>query len=342
MQTLEETNPDVLIAALLERLLSTVDADIAMWFAQGTLHGREIVRRMHLREKDRLPADFASLAGGPGLVGSAFDSSHDLLVQRRRGWSIRDPAPHNANAFATFGEDYHRKDFSELTDQGEHIPVYRSFYAPVEVADQLRALMYQGHRSLGWFGLYRRGKGNKFLQQEKEALNAVSGEFLARMSAVEALSSREEPDDLEHVILGSKLEVRWTSARASSWLNTRRLEHLRERVKRKEQDFVLDGVATRVVAMKLPSHGQEYLLILEPTASIMLSPLAGLPHQTRRVANLILSGMSMTEIASIESLTTTQTRRHIRALFNHFHVDDLVSLATALASLISSTHDHAE
>ena len=333
MQTLEENNPDILIAELLERLLSTVDADIAMWFAQGTLKGREIVRRVHSKSSDQLPIELEGLIGKPRLAGSAYDSGNKLIEQRRRHWSVREPAPQHMNAFASFRDDYIRKTIAELTTT-KSASVYSSFYGPAEIGDQLRAIMYQGSRSLGLFGIYRRGRDAHFNENEKKALNELSGEFLVKMSAVEALSSREEPDDIEHVILGAKLEVKWTSARASGWLNTRRLEHLRERVKRKEQDFVLDGVATRVVAMKLPSHGQEYLLTLEPTASIMLSPLASLPHQTRRVANLVLSGMSMTEIASIECLSSAQTRRHIRALFNHFHVEDLISLATSLASVV--------
>lgn len=324
-------NPDMLAASCLEELMTLVEADIAMWFSQGQLRGQHVVRRMHVASNDVLPVDLVAKQGQPGFSGSAFDDHIDLRAQRRGEWSLESPARRHTNRFATFADDYMPKNVGELQKEGESISVQQLFYAPCEIGDQLRMLVYQGAHALGWFGLYRRGGSARFSVTEKALLDQHAERFVSQLSAIEALTSRGEPDDVERMILERDGSLGFASPRAKSWCDQFRLKQLRELALGGMDSGIVDGVNVRIIPMRLVGCGLQWLITLEPITKLRIHALYPLPKRVRELALLLARGYSLTACTHLLTRTRASIARDVHRLHEHFNTSSVFELVIAIA-----------
>ena len=335
---IETLDVDILIQDTLSQLRRAFHADIAAWVSVGQVNRQHVVRHAHLISGDPLPFDPKLLVGRPFWGGSVFDDHPDLLRHRRGSWSITSPLQHHVNRFSVLDEDYLTTQLQRIYRDGETLSIYHSFYGPLEIYNQLRALVYQGSRALGWLGVCRRGARARFRASERAALTRQVSALVAKLSLVESQSSYGEVDDLEHLLLDRTLRVSWATAAAAAWMTPRRLDQVRACIRASGQQthrhLYIDGVWVVVVTMALPSHGQEHLVTLEPTRSIRLSPLHGLEPQAVEAAQLLVRGFSVSQISRHLGISERQARAHMRRLARRFDAPDLVQLAARVAAAL--------
>lgn len=326
---LESSDTTQLVGNLLDELLSLVPADIAVWFGANKIQNARIITRFELKSHDQLPIDHKAIIGTPCFKGTVFDDNPNLRKQRLGQWTIDKPQNRHANHFSTFGEDYTLKVVGELAVNPDHLTAYQFIYGPAEVGDQLRALMYQGRRLLGWFGVYRRGFGERFTKQEQDILNAKVSSFKATMSAIETFSQSQRPDSITHIIFDAQKRMSWASPELVPWLNEQRISRLKDGLK--AGHFVLDGIGISIIPMHLPGHGFEWLVTLEPARYFERSALYGLSEHTHLVALLLTKGFSVQNIATELDCDLKTVRNHVNILHRRFGTSSLVRLALALS-----------
>lgn len=337
-EILDTLDTDSIINDALSLMLSTVSADVAAWISVGQVGHKRVVRQAAYLSGDPLNLDVTQMKGRPFWAGSVFDDDHELIAQRRAHWSITSPLPHQLNKFAMFSDDYLTDQIQNIQQNGSSLSIYQSFYGPLEIYNQLRALVYQGDRALGWLGICRRGAHARFRPAEQAALSAQISRLNARLSVVESQSSYGAVDDIEHVILDHALRLSWATQAASRWMTPRRLEMVRAHMRAPRQDrphqLCVDGVWMAIVTLALPGHGHEHLVTLAPTRSIRLSPLYGLEPEAIEVAQLLVRGFSVSQIGRHLGIPERRTRAQMRRLSRHFNAEDQVQLAMSIATAL--------
>lgn len=336
MEPLTSQNPSHLLDELLYNLLSLVPADVAMWFAQGSLAGREVIRTVELRAADRsvLPVSGRDFVGGVGIGGTIFDRDAAVLNHRRGLWSANKPAAHQLNHFSLYSQDYTNPTFDQLTKNGRPVHAYERLYRPLDVVDQVRALVYQGARLLGWLGLFRCGDGPNFSPVERDVLNSYAPQFVAKLSSIEALNTRDEPDDIEHLIFDSTLGLQWCSPHARLWLTARRRRLIVDALRQRAGWFIVDSLLCLCHPMELSSHAREYLVTLEPIQALELHPLHGLADDVRAFARCVARGMSISETARFNRRSRTWAYKCRDSLFGRFGVESSYDLTLHLMRIL--------
>lgn len=335
---IETLDPDTLIHEALKLMLATVPADFAAWVSVGEVHGQRVVRHVHYISNDTLPFDLKYIKGQPFFSGSSFDDHEDLLKQRQGRWSLSSPAPQNANKFAPFRQDYHREHVEHIHQEGTTTTVYERFYGPAEIGDQLRALIYQGRRALGWLGICRRGLRERFSAKERHALSTHINALQATILTVESQTTFNAADDIEHLVLDQQLNINAATPGALSWLNPKRLALLRAFFEARptlHHPRCIEGTWVSVTPMLLAGHRQEYLVMLEPTQSVLLSPLHGLEPEVQQAALLLTQGFSVAQLATQLNIPERRARAHIRLLTRQFGAAELTQLAARIAQALN-------
>jgi DNA-binding CsgD family transcriptional regulator len=240
-------------------------------------------------------------------------------------------------------------------------PRFREIMAPLRLGDELRVAMRTGDTTWGFLCLHREGKAG-FSNHDIAVLKKIAphaGEALRRIVAGSIADAKRPSTDPAVVLTEGDVVIAMTGA-AAAWLDelhgssvdlgdpvplsllavVRRLEAI-ERAPGATPPPRLT-IATRggslleVHAARMQgAHGQSPVAItLAPAGAVARSSLLlaarGLTPAQRRVAGLVLQGLSTREIVSALCIGEHTVQDHLKAVFDKIGVGSRRELVTAL------------
>lgn len=220
-------------------------------------------------------------------------------------------------------------------------PAYQSsfeaeqkIWSRLETGDQVRAVLCDGFRLLGWIGLVRRGSGQVFSRREEATLQCAVGGIKAALAAAEALESRDLEQGLAAVYRPDG-QVEHASAGFRAWLDADRRVHLRARVRavdRGSEDAgiqIISGAETRLVRLD-GLGGARYLVTVDHAELLRIGPEYRLTDRQRAIAELAAAGATSGEIARTLMISANTVKVHLKNVYDRLGVASRIELADAM------------
>ena len=287
----------------------------------------KIFHRMHVASEQPESMFLLGLDGTPIMGQSVADDGNLAKYIRRGDWTLEDPLDVHLNRFAFFDEDYDDRKRWEVSGS------WKQMYMPVEVGDQLRAILYDGDRFAGWLGLWRRGMKERFLPAEGLLLERNDSSRIARLlDLVRLIESREQGLFL-HLLVEPSGTLAWSSPGARELLGNERVEVI---------------CAQAVCAGKLSSRQsfEDLHLVFQPMYrggdlhQILVTlelgevptrrPVSMLETEERAVVEAIASGLSTPEMAALLEVDSLEVRRLVAGLLARFGLTSREALVALL------------
>ena len=316
LQTLHTTEPRQIRKQVLETLIELVDADEAAFFKyalrDGIFHYTAIqaVADAEMQEQVIEPLD-----GAPTLSN--------------QGWNPRLPDSREHQRFV-------RRQFApqQLRDSTEH-QLLRMFYGRFDINTQLRALLYDGRRFLGWIGCWRRNS-KPFGEADEELINTVLDPVIAALTVADGAERelREEPAQLLFEPVGPEIE--YATDGGANWLTASRPEHLTQVIRRADNGHALpsrlliDGFEVRLNRL-VGDQSTRYLASIASTEAPRLSPKAALTPRQRDIAEYAAVGATAKEIARTLKISSTTVRHHLKNIYHRLDIGCRAELALCLS-----------
>lgn len=262
--------------------------------------------------------DTVTTAGWAGFVGTPFVSP----------WDPRSPQPAHINRFRVG-----MLDGLDL-EQKSREPAYRRMYEPWGLEHDLRILVYDGHRCVGWLGALRHSGSKPFGATAPRA--AASGAQWLVTAAIAATRA----EDLGRPSSGSLLfrpdgTLEIACAVGAVWLTAKRASRLSSNVRCLDSSgadahplLAIEG--TSVSFVRLAGDGPtRYLCILAPAARVVWPVLLRLTPRQCEVAELAAVGATAKEIGLHLDISVETVRSHLKAIYQRLGVANRVELASA-------------
>lgn len=271
---------------------------------------------------------YSSACVTSGLAGMmAFDGTRTLagsVADQRRGsdWTVETPPASNLNRFATFAEEF--STFNDVLTTPAHLEAY----APHEITDQARALMYDGDEFLGFIAAMRQG-GERFELEQVERLRATTAEVHRLLLLARKLEADENTGAL-HLIADGTGQILFADERARCWLTQRRMHLIRQGF-RADRPFVIDALVARTGWLD-NGHLKLRHVALSPVQSPRASRWHHLSKTQRDIVGLALDGLSNREIARLKGISTSTVKYHLNEAARTLDVRGRTGLARALSA----------
>ncbi|MDP8907690.1 MAG: helix-turn-helix transcriptional regulator [Chloroflexota bacterium] len=231
--------------------------------------------------------------------------------------------------------------------QPESSPRFREILRPNGFADELRFTLLDGDECWGWVALYRREGSGRFDDAEATLAAAASqllAEGLRRAILLEVAPGDEGPDAPGLILLtaGGEIEAvtppaeRWLAALITSEAAEGKLPPVVNNVAYRALLAARSDRATGAARAHVSTSGGGWLaihgsvlgdpadgriaIILEPAKAPEMAPLIvaayGLSAREREVTELVLHGLSTTEISQRLHVSAYTVQDHLKAIFD--------------------------
>ncbi|MFU8805116.1 MAG: response regulator transcription factor [Bradymonadaceae bacterium] len=315
LSTVSSDCPELIRAEILDAMLDEVSAEMGMYFTcasdtAGEQHFTSGVFGGGDRELIELLQPFSN--------APALDAP----------WLPPNTDPRSANTFVRAKSFY-------STQHLQSYQVNASLLDPLEVGDQLRAVLFDGRRLLGWIGLSRRGVDERFSAEEEAKLVAAVDLIKAALAAADALESK----DLEGGVFGvSNCDgvIEHSSQCLAKWLNPDRQAYLKRRIRATDGGTipcgteVFSGAKVRVTRLDGPT-GVRYLITVERANIICIGPETWLTERQREIAEYAAAGATNAEIGRSLEISPHTVKTHMKSIYERLGVCTRQELAEALA-----------
>lgn len=230
----------------------------------------------------------------------------DSIIRRTsyRSWSVSRPSELQHNRFSTFEEDYGSVD----AIRGQ--PTFDNFYAPHEITDQARALMFDGEQFLGFLGAIRQG-GEKFDPRTLSRLRQKT-EVYRRLLVLACTAQQNDTVGAMHLIADEYGAVLHADERAATWLTTRRRDHIK-RVVSTSLRFAVDGFKVSSCWLDDGSRKLRHIA-LSSAPTLRVSAWNHLSKTQRDIASLAIEGLTNREIARLQGISESTVKYHLRRI----------------------------
>lgn len=256
----------------------------------------------------------------PGQGNERFDVTRPLRRQR--------------NAFVEL-----RHDYPDWETYKETNPPYQNYYALIGMTDQVRMLVYDRHRFVGYVAATA--------SDPREATYSPS--FVQRLNhhAAPLVEALRRADDLERAAIDSVggASALFTASAVlthqtpgfAAWLTDdteARLLPLIKRVARGPRPRKSTVVRGAHVTATLLSGEQDTSIHVEVTrgGGYTLAPDALLSPRQRQVAELLAMGRSVSEVATVLECSTNTVKYHAKAVYRALGVANRAELTLALST----------
>lgn len=309
LQTADSAAPEVIRRHTLDRLVEAFDAKLGMFFKVARIDGDDHYTEMETRGPDsELGALYGQWADEPML-----DSP----------WGPAGPNPSEVNRFVCPREEHDLDEYDVHDDMNAEYDVY----------DQVRALMYDGPRFLGWFGIMRRGQKRMMGTEEARRATWVVDEVKANLAAAQSLEDRRrDPDRALYALLRPDGTIAQLSRRAIDWLDDERRELIRDWVRTFDRSgeaptvLIDSGCELRMIRLD-GEEGVRYLVDIDRAFIPRLDPLEILTERQREVAEYVAVGATNAEIARTLDVSRSTIKYHLRQIYQRLQVDTRPELA---------------
>jgi len=313
LRTLEHEDTVSSHRALGERLRTLTGADFAMSFA--------------VHEHDGTPRYAEPMAIGDDQLG-AMTEAHEGAPIVGHPFTTGGPHPYERNKFYDIITGRPRHTWEEL-------PVYYSYYAPLEISDQPRLLVYEHERLVHYVSVGLRG-GKRFSATARRRLERVTEDVNAVVIAIDRLrlADGSVDDAFAQYRPDGVCDFATAPARVLLDASPALRERLAKRVVAIDQGksdrgwSVAGPHACEIVRMD-GALGVRYLvawrLLQHPRHAA-----SGLSSRQREVAVYAAAGATQREIAKALSISPNTVKTHLKAVYQLLGVGSRVELAAAL------------
>ena len=310
----------------LRALMRATGGEVGGHYRVAVVAGEIVVVESLVIGDDALAARLRAFHGRLLPVGSAGRVDDASRLARRGGWSL-DAAPVAVRrGFRAVADDF------PCRAAFERLAVFRDVYAPHDLFDHLRCLPFWEGKSLGWLGVWRRGRGGGFTGADKERANRLL-EGATRALAVGQM--QQALDEGAVAVLDEAGRVERACPRARPWLCRARSQRMRRLAGEAQRGGPTMGFIDDVLVRLLPvsgDGGSGYVAELLVGAPVVLRPGPALTIVEGDVAAAAAAGLSVREIAEERSVSVNTVKFHLKAAYEKLGVSNRVELARALAS----------
>ncbi len=207
--------------------------------------------------------------------------------------------------------------------------VNRTVILPAQVGDQLRNIVCDGDRFLGWIGMFRRGRSERFRKDEEESLNLGLPAIRAALAAAESLE-REQLDDELFAVVKPNGDIEHASKWFRRWLTPDLEDYLRRRIVATDrgEDLSLFHSGGKIRVVRLDgAKGVRYLVTVDRAELLQLDRLTWLTDRQREIAEFAAAGATTTEIADTLGLSQHTIKTHIKNIYTRLGISSRLELA---------------
>lgn len=210
----------------------------------------------------------------------------------------------------------------------------RRIWSTLETGDQVRAVLCDGVRLLGWIGLVRRGRDQRFSQHEERTLQSALGVIKAALAAIEALESEDIEEGLAAVYRADG-KIEHASPPFRRWLDPTRSAGLCRWVRDVDRGSerggtqITGGAETRIVRLE-GLAGVRYLVTVDRAELLRIGPEYRLTERQREVAELAAVGATNVQIASTMAISPNTVKMHLKNIYERLGVGSRMELSQAL------------
>jgi DNA-binding CsgD family transcriptional regulator len=278
--------------------------------------------------------------GEPQPVRWATVSVDEHVLRRQRDLGLPNPAgdPRLAPASRDSRFVLLHPLLGHLGDGWYDHPLYRQCWAPANVADQLRMVVYHRGEFVGWIGTFRRRSERPFsradLRRVQPFADAVADALLTAYQA----ERRGDPEGAADIVLRPDGTVDAATPGAAPWLDRRGVsDALRQWVRATDRG----EAAERAIGLhqvrwsRLETNGgsTRYLLHLQPIAPVRRHPAHVLSRTQREIAVLAAAGATAPEIAQMLHVAPSTVRTHLKQIYLTLNVTNRAELVRNLDGL---------
>jgi DNA-binding CsgD family transcriptional regulator len=216
--------------------------------------------------------------------------------------------------------------------------LYRDVYAPIEVGSELRTLAMDGDRFLGWLGLIRRGKDNRFTSRETRLLSATMPEVASALCAIDALERDFLSRDIAAVMRPNG-RIEHASSTFVDWLDDDKADYLRRRINRLDQTGDGSGVEyvetaeVRVIRLDAgydTADGIRYMVTVGRAELWQIRPVHRLTERQREVADFAAAGATAQEIADTLDISKNTVKQHLKNIYERLGIGSRAELVAQM------------
>ena len=284
------------------------DVFFARW---GEVHGDIVYDCVQLLGTPELWRTGEPFLGSTVMSGNpAHRTSYD-----RHGWDLLRPHPDQINQFRYLHEDIpNQASFRETA-------LFFHFYHPMEVREQLRALIYdETGRSMGMIAVLSRGN-ERFGEEVRAHLNARVPAWRKALQAAERLDREALQENPSFALVRPwDGEVEFATPGLMEALTASQREQLKVWCRLCFEDDQLVS-QTCVYGLTVQSvhvegvAGPRQLLTFRLSNPLLLSPLHVLNMRQRQIFDLVVQGLSNAEIAARFELSSDTVKYHLKTIF---------------------------
>ena len=215
------------------------------------------------------------------------------------------------------------------------IPVMKTLLLPLGVSDQLRALMYDGPRFIGWIGLLRRGPlTTQFREAEVATLERVVDEVKAALVVARARQDEALEDGI-CAVCDATGAIEHASPAFDKWLTPDRHGYLRLWTRAFDAGTdttvsrVLSGAEVRMMRVD-GAGGVRYMITVDRAEMLRLRPRYWLTPRQLEVAELAVGGATNADVARVLDVSPETVKSHLKTIYDRLGVTNRLELNHAL------------
>jgi len=313
--TLTEPDPKAIRGRLLEALLRVGDASFAAYYTMTEAGGQTLLADWQV-EGDALVDDALSLMARDPLAGPPF-------------LNVRRPQPIETRTFLEGSAVWSSWDAMQET---EH---YRKIWAPNRIRDQLRLLVYEGDRFIGWIGLLRRDGDPPFRRSDGQRLAPLVRPIRAALIAADHLARLGHPSEGADLVVRDDGHLELASRHASWWIDRpgfveRLAFFVRAYAAGDDAPMALLRGARASVTRLSGDHGSRFLVHLSDPPVLLRAADSVLSPAQRETAKYAAAGATLSEIAQALGRKPETVRTHLREAYRRLGVSSRLELARVL------------
>lgn len=318
LETIQSLDPLEMREKTLETLIEVVDADEGA-FTKYALHNGEYYYTgvRCVAAEDFRDEVLPEIEGKPTLA--------DMI------WDPQLPPADERQCFVR--KHYDPQQLRETTE----LRLLRLMYGRFDINTQLRALLYDGPRFLGWMGCWRRN-GEQFTEEEEDRLNRLVDSVVTVLTVAERAESRAFTAPAQLLVGPDGVRIDCATPGGNDWLTTDRRSHIAELIRRAEAGaplppaVLVDGYELRLTRM-YGDQGARYLACVTSLELPKLSVTAALTPRQREIAEYAAVGATAAEIADTLDISFETVRHHIKNIYTRLNICSRTELAMRLGEV---------
>ncbi len=213
---------------------------------------------------------------------------------------------------------------------------YDNFIVPAEVGDQLRAIVVDGNRVLGWLGVARRGFRERFRSGEERVLQRKLPSLSMGLMTARTLEEEDWGEDECCAVFGAEGKVEHGSRgfarrfeQASIDEIGRAVRALDEEALKARECLLVGHLKVRLIRLD-GAGGVRYMARVEKAKLAEINPRSWLTERQREVVDYAVAGATAREIATTLEISRHTVKTHLKSIYQRLNVASRVELVQLL------------